>query len=220
MRHSACSPRAHHRRAARLGGVNGGITSSTRWRNPAARRPRRARARHRGRAHRGNPERPERSVGAHGRAAMAGWREPRARVSSVRSAMRPWIAVSGALIAAGVALFLYKTLILGYPLSTAEVPGTWRVDFVVTVTGKGSRTVVGIPLPRPSGYQRLLTEEVKSDQMRFSITEADGDRRGRWSGRLDGSASLTYQVTFDAAPYGRPIPASDAGGGYPKSVSV
>jgi len=127
--------------------------------------------------------------------------------------------VSGALIAAGVALFLYKILVLGYPLSTAEEAGTWRVDFVVTVTGAGSRTVVDVALPRTSGYQRLLTEEVKSEQMRFSIGESDGDRRGRWSGRLDGSSSLTYEVTFDALPYGRPIPASDPGGKYPSTAA-
>ena len=133
--------------------------------------------------------------------------------------MRPWIAVSGVLIAAGVALFLYKVLVLGYPLSTAEVPGTWRVDFVVSVTGRGSRTVVDIPLPRTSGYQRLLTEEVKSEQMRFTISQGDGDRRGRWSGRLDGSSALTYEVTFDAFPYSRPLPTSDAGGRYPASAT-
>lgn len=134
--------------------------------------------------------------------------------------MRPWIIVSLALIAAGLALFAYKVVVLGYPLSTAEEPGTWRVDFVVTVTGRGSRTVVDIPLPRTSGYQRLLTEEVKSEQMRFSISEADGDRRGRWSARLDGSSSLTYEVTFDALPYGRPIPDRDLGGQYPSSASA
>jgi len=133
--------------------------------------------------------------------------------------MRRWIVVSGALIAAGLALFLYKVLVLGYPLSTAEEPGTWRVDFVVSMTGRGSRTVVEIPLPRTSGYQRLLTEEVKSEQMRFSIGEGDGDRRGRWSGRLDGSAILTYEVTFDALPFTRPIPETDTGGNYPPSAA-
>lgn len=133
--------------------------------------------------------------------------------------MRAWVAVSGALIAAGVALFLYKVLALDYPLSTAEEPGTWRVDFVVTVTGRGSRTVVDVPLPRTSGYQRLLTEQVKSEQMRFSISEGDGDRRGRWSGRLDGSSSLTYEVTIDALPYSRPIPPTDPGDKYPTSAT-
>ncbi len=132
--------------------------------------------------------------------------------------MRPWIAVSGALIAAGLGLFLYKVMILGYPLSTAEEPGTWRVDFVVSVTGRGARTTVDIPLPRTSSYQRLLTEEVKSEQMRFSITEGDGDRHGRWSGRLDGTSVLTYEVTFDASAVNRALPATDAGGKYPPSA--
>lgn len=134
--------------------------------------------------------------------------------------MRTWIVVSGALIAAGVAIFLFKVLVLGYPLSVADAPGTWRVDVVVTATGKGSRAVIDIPLPRPSGYQRILTEEVHSDQLRFSIEEgADGDRRGRWHGRLEGSAALSYQVTLEAAPYGRPVPSSEPAGKYPKSVA-
>ena len=134
--------------------------------------------------------------------------------------MRPWFAVSGVLIAAGVALFLYKALVLGYPLSTAEEPGTWRVDFVVAVTGAGNRTVVEIALPRTSGYQRLLTEEVRSERMRFSISEGDGDRRGRWSGRLDGASILTYEVTVDVLPYSRPIPEADPGGNYPPSAAA
>ncbi|MGH7787482.1 MAG: UUP1 family membrane protein, partial [Candidatus Binatia bacterium] len=134
--------------------------------------------------------------------------------------MRAWIAVSGLLIAAGVSLFLYKALVLGYPLSTAEEPGTWRVDFVVTVTGKDSRTVVEIPLPRTSGYQRLLTEEVKSEQLRFRIDEVDSDRVGRWSGRIDGSTSLTYEASFDAQAYARPLPINDPGGKYSTSVAA
>jgi len=135
--------------------------------------------------------------------------------------MRTWIVVSGALIAAGVAIFLYKVLVLGYPLSVADAPGTWRVDIVVTATGKGSRAVIDIPLPRPSGYQRILTEEVHSDQLRFNIAEGQdgGDRRGRWHGRLDGSAALSYQVTLEATPYGRPVPPNEAAAKYPDSVA-
>ncbi|MBX3027764.1 hypothetical protein KF840_22950 [bacterium] len=134
--------------------------------------------------------------------------------------MRAWIVVSGALIAAGVAIFLYKLFVLGYPLSVADAPGTWRVDIIVTATGKGSRTVIDIPLPRPSGYQRILTEEVHSDGLRFSISEgSDGDRRGRWHGRLDGTAAPSYQVTLEATPYGRPLPPNEAGGKYPDSVA-
>ena len=133
--------------------------------------------------------------------------------------MRAWIAVSGVLIAAGLSLFAFKVFSLDYPLTTAAAPSVWRVDLVVTAAGTGSRTVIEIPLPRSSGYQRILAEEVRSEQMRFTIDEQDTDRRGRWSGRLDGSASLSYQVTIEAAPFGRPLPAGDSGGTYPKSVA-
>ena len=134
--------------------------------------------------------------------------------------MRTWIAVSGALIAAGVALFLFKVLVLGYPLTIAAAPSTWRVDFVVAVTGKGSRAVIDIPLPRSSGYQHILSEEVQSEQMRFSINEIDSDRRGKWSGKLDGAASLSYQVTMVASPNGRADLPADPGGKYPPSVAA
>lgn len=130
------------------------------------------------------------------------------------------MAVSGALIAAGLALFLYKVLALGYPLSTAEAPGTWRVDAVVAVSGDGGRAVIEIPLPRTSAYQRIVSEEVKSDRMRFSITETDGERRGRWSGRLEGSAALSYQVTVETLAAGRLEIPADRGGEYPPSVAA
>jgi len=134
--------------------------------------------------------------------------------------MRTSIAVSGALIAAGISLFLVKVLLLGYPLTVAEAPATWRVDFVVAASGTGSRAAVDIPLPRSSTYQRILSEEVQSEQLRFSITEVDSDRRGRWSGKLDGSASLSYEVTIVASPSGRADVPADPGGNYPASVSA
>jgi hypothetical protein len=120
--------------------------------------------------------------------------------------MRSWFLLSGALVAAGVGIFLYKVFALGYPLSTAEEAGTWRVQLAVTVTGDGGRVVVDVPLPKTSGYQTLLAEEVRSGRLRFSISESDGERRGRWSGRLDDTATLSYEVTLDIQPYQRVLP--------------
>ncbi len=127
--------------------------------------------------------------------------------------------MSATLVGAGAGLFLYKVLALEYPLSTAEETGTWRVEFTVSVTGQGGRAVVDIPLPKTSGYQRLLTEEVRSGLLRFSISEDDGGRRGRWSGKLEGSTTLSYEVTFDTLAYARRVPTRDPGGTYPKSVA-
>ena len=133
--------------------------------------------------------------------------------------MRASVLVSAVLIGAGLALFSYKVLVLGYPLGTGEQAGTWRVELVVNVTGQGGRTVIDVPLPRTSGYQRLLTEEVRSGPFRFSISEDSSERQGRWSGKLDGSATLSYQVTFDTRAYTRPLPSREGGGTYPKSVA-
>jgi hypothetical protein len=36
---------------------------------------------------------------------------------------------------------------------------------------------------------------------------------------LDGSAAFSYQVTLESVPYGRPLPAAEAGGKYPKSIT-
>jgi 7 transmembrane helices usually fused to an inactive transglutaminase/Transglutaminase-like superfamily/Inactive transglutaminase fused to 7 transmembrane helices len=133
--------------------------------------------------------------------------------------MRNWTVVSAGLIGAGIVVFLYKVLVLGYPLSTAEETGTWRVQFVLNVTGQGGRAVVEIPLPRTSSYQRLLTEEVRSGALRFSISERDEGRRGRWSGKLDGTTTVSYEVTFDTLAYARPLPETDATKQYSKSIS-
>lgn len=134
--------------------------------------------------------------------------------------MRPWIAVTAALVSAGLAVFLYKVLVLHYPLSTAELPGTWRVELVVNLTGRGGRVTVEIPLPRSSGYQRLLTEEVRSGLLRFSIAGDGGDRVGKWTGRLGQSASVSYEVTFDALAYREPAEARPADRPFPESVAA
>jgi hypothetical protein len=134
--------------------------------------------------------------------------------------MRPWILVTGALVLSGAAVFLYKVLALEYPLSTAELPGTWRVELVVNVTGRGGRVTVEIPLPRSSAYQRLLAEEVRSGLLRFSISDDGGDRRGKWTGRLKQSTTVSYEVTFDALAFAEPAERPQASRPLPESVAA
>ena len=135
--------------------------------------------------------------------------------------MRSWVVLSLALITVGVAVFGYKVFVLGYPLRSADVAGTWRAELVVNVTGEDDkRVVVDALLPRAGGYQRLLSEVVRSGPLRFSISEEGQSRQGRWSGALERSSSVSYQVTFDALEYRWELPASEerATDRYPKSV--
>lgn len=134
--------------------------------------------------------------------------------------MRLATVVSAALISAGVAFFLYKVLVLGYPLTTADSPATYRVDFVVTAGGQDARATVDIPLPRSSSSQTLLSEAVRSNRFRFSIGEEDGDRRARWTGKLEGTVTFRYEVTFAIKPVQRVLPPQEARTVYPKSISA
>jgi hypothetical protein len=124
------------------------------------------------------------------------------------------------LISTGGVLFLYKVFQLGYPLRTADQPRTWRVEQVINVSGEGGRIVVDSPLPRPSRYQRVLTEVVRSDVLRFSIAEESGSRRGRWSGKVDGSTRVSYQVTVTTRRYRRKLAASNKTTAYSDLVAA
>jgi hypothetical protein len=134
--------------------------------------------------------------------------------------MRSWITLVALFIATGLGLFLYKVVILDYPLVNPETAATWRAELVVSLSSEGKRVVADVLLPRTSGYQRLLSEEMRSDPLRFSISETAGMRAGRWSGKLTGSTSVSYHVTFDALAYGWKLPPREArqAGDYPKSV--
>lgn len=134
--------------------------------------------------------------------------------------MRSWILLSALLIASGLGLFLYKVVALGYPLGGSETAGTWRIELVVNLSSDGKRIVGGVLLPRTSGYQQLLSEEVRSGPLRFSISASGLTREGRWSGRLTESTSVSYHVTFDALPYRWQVPAQETrkAAAYPKSV--
>ena len=133
--------------------------------------------------------------------------------------MRSWVAVSASLILLGLGLFAYKWLVLHYPLRLASTTSTWRVELIVNLTGDGKRVVADVLMPRTTGYQRILSEEVRSGPFRFSIAEEDG-RHGRWSGKLDSARSASYQFTADALPYSVTLPAKEENREYPRSVQA
>jgi transglutaminase-like putative cysteine protease len=137
--------------------------------------------------------------------------------------MRSWVPVAGLLIVFGLAVAAYKILVLGYPVITADEPGVWRVELVVNMTGQGGRAVAEVPLPSTSAYHRLVGEQVRSGNLRFSIQESDGSRRGRWSGNLEGTTTVSYEATIETRAYRAPIPEGEPvdedEADYPKSVA-
>lgn len=134
--------------------------------------------------------------------------------------MRSWIPLSVLLAALGLGIFLYKVLALEYPLRPGGDMGAWRVELAVDVAAQQGRVVVEAPLPRSSTQQRLLTEEARSGPLRFSIVENGEGRRAHWTGKLDGAARLSYEVTAVVASPSRHLPTHETAARYPKSVQA
>ncbi len=135
--------------------------------------------------------------------------------------MRSWAVLSILLVVTGLSIFAYKTLVLDYPLRAADVAETWRAELVVNVTAEtDKRVVVDALLPRSGGYQRILSEVVRSGPLRFSISEEGQSRQGRWSGTLERATSVSYQVTFDTLEYRWELPPKEerSEDKYPKAV--
>jgi hypothetical protein len=134
--------------------------------------------------------------------------------------MRAWVVASAGFVVLGLGVFLYKIFVLRYPLRAGEQPGTWRVELAIRATGEGGFATLEIPLPRSTDAQQLASEEVRSGQMRFSITEEHGNRYGQWTGKLRGAIVLSYQASLATALHRAPLPAREVGADYPKSVAA
>ena len=80
---------------------------------------------------------------------------------------------------------------------TIDYQGATYPLVVVDVTGEAEkRVVVDALLPRASGYQRLLSEEVRSGPLRFSI-------RSRWAGSSSTLTSLNVAPLRCSKPRAR-----------------
>jgi hypothetical protein len=134
--------------------------------------------------------------------------------------MRAWVVVSSALVVLGLAPFFYKIFFLNYPLSTGEEPNVWRVELATSVTGEGAWTTVQVSLPRPSESQHLLSEEVRSGRLQFSISEEAGDRYGLWAGDLDGTTAVSYQASVQMHRHFRRLPAADPRTEYSEDITA
>jgi hypothetical protein len=116
-------------------------------------------------------------------------------------------AVTGLLLlSAGLALFLWKAVVLDLPALPAGPEGLWRVELEVDARGRG-RGSVRAPLPSSRAGQVVFDEHTSSDRLLFTIrTEAD-QRTGIWSGRFGGTHEIVhgFRVELDAVRVPLPL---------------
>jgi hypothetical protein len=102
-------------------------------------------------------------------------------------------AVTGSvLVALGLSIFAWKTLVLQLPVLPSNVENLWRVELEIEARGSGQRGSVRAALPSPDAGQEVFDERQTSDRLVFSIRTERGQRTGVWSGRFDGVHSISH----------------------------
>ncbi len=99
------------------------------------------------------------------------------------------------LIAAGIAVAVWRHVELGIPWFTGEQKPVWMVEARIDFTGNDEPVLASLSIPdQPPGF-RIISEQAASPGYGFSIVEDSGDRRAEWSKRdISGPQTLYFKV--------------------------
>ncbi len=131
-------------------------------------------------------------------------------------------AVTGSvLLALGLSIFAWKTLVLQLPVLPSNVENLWRVELEIEARGSGQRGSVRAALPSPDAEQEVFDERQTSDRLVFTIRTEHGQRTGVWSGKFDGVHSIShgFRVQLADAPLPLPLP-TDLAQRPPKEIAA
>jgi hypothetical protein len=116
-------------------------------------------------------------------------------------------AVTGSvLLALGLSIFAWKTLVLRLPVLPSNVENLWRVELEIEARGSGQRGSVRAALPRTDDEQEVFDERQSSDRLVFTIRTERGQRTGVWSGEFDGVHSISHGFRVQLAEAPLPLP--------------
>jgi hypothetical protein len=123
---------------------------------------------------------------------------------------RAVIVLGALLVAAGLAVFTWKVVLLDMPLLPSLPAGVWRVELEVTARGSGGRGSVRAALPASGPGQTIFDETASADRLDFSIRSERGERTGLWTGRLSGNHEILYGFRVELSGLEIPLPESAA----------
>lgn len=103
--------------------------------------------------------------------------------------------LAGFLAAAGLLLFAYKTLVLGFPLRPEAQASHWNIEARVTFEGKGQPVKLGLFIPRNSRHFAIVNENFISKGYGVSVSGVQDRRKANWSIRKTrGRQTLYYKA--------------------------
>lgn len=123
------------------------------------------------------------------------------------------------LVAIGLSIFAWKTLVLHLPVLPSDVENLWRVELEIDARGSGERGSIRAALPESDAQQEIFDERQTSDRLVFTIRTDKGQRTGVWSGKFDGLHNLStgFRVQLADEPLPAPLP-KELGQPPPKEI--
>ncbi len=103
---------------------------------------------------------------------------------------------AGSLAAIGSILFLYKLVVMDFPLAPEEKSYIWNIEAHLTFEAGNKPVKVSMFIPRNSRHFTIMDENFVSKGYGVSVATENGKRRAHWSIRkAKGSQSLYYRAT-------------------------
>ncbi|MCK5793023.1 MAG: UUP1 family membrane protein, partial [Ketobacter sp.] len=85
----------------------------------------------------------------------------------------------------GLSVFLYKVMVLEFPLQSNAQTRSWHLEATMEFTGRGKPVKAQLFLPRPSSSHSIVDENFISNGYGFSseIEKERGNRVAQWTKR-------------------------------------
>ncbi len=100
------------------------------------------------------------------------------------------------LTSVGIGLFLYKAIVLEFPLSPATTTTLWNVEVHATFSGKQKPVKLSLFIPRNTRRYSVVNENFVSPGFGLTTQTTDSNRLAVWSKRkVKGKQSLYYRGT-------------------------
>jgi hypothetical protein len=107
--------------------------------------------------------------------------------------------LSAVLIAMGLGLFLYKAIVLGFPLVPGEKADLWDVEARVSFVAQDKPVKISLFIPKSSRRFAVVDENFISRGYGLTTSLEDSNRRAVWSIRKDsGAQALYYRAVIQA----------------------
>ena len=101
-----------------------------------------------------------------------------------------------ALCVLGLSIFLYKTLVLKFPLAAEEQSELWDIEVHISFQAKSKPVKVSLFLPKNTRRYAIIDENFISQGFGLSTIKDDQNRKANWSKRqVNGKQSLYYRGT-------------------------